>query len=186
MPAFQKEAWEARAWERYRKKIEKDPSVGSQARGRLDADLNALIGLEAAVMWCARRGIKVEFTNRRDAGVFSSEEKTIYVNSAQTYENALFVLLHESGHLLIGSEKLVAHHRFKLGYPSSNDPELRGKFIHRCAILEEEFEAWHRGRKLAKKLELDINEERWSILKARFLKSYIKWSLRHPDFEDHP
>jgi hypothetical protein len=186
MPAFQKEVWEGRAWERYRKKTERDPSTAPQARHRLDVDINAISGLDAVIMWCARRGIKVEFSNQRDAGVFSSEEKTIYVNSAQNYENQLFVLLHESGHLLIGSEKADAHHRFKLGYPSSSDPALKGKFIHRCAILEEEFEAWHRGRKLAKKLELDLDETRWSALKAKFLKSYIRWSLKDPDFEDHP
>lgn len=186
MPAFQRNLWEERAWARYEKQVSKDPAAGAQARSRLDRDIVAISGLEALVGWCARRGVAVEFTNRRDAGVFSSEEKTIFINSAQTYENQLFILLHESGHLLVGSEKPGAQIRFKLGYPSTHDPALRGKFLHRCAILEEEFEAWHRGHKLAKKLEIEIDEERWSLLKAKFLKSYIRWSIKDPDFEDSP
>lgn len=183
MPTFQRKTWEERAWARYERQRPKGRASEHRARARLDRDLEATKGLEAVVEWVDRRGLKVEFTNRRDAGIFSSEEKTIYINSTQTYEHQLFVLLHECGHLLVGSEKPGAHHRFKLGYPSAGDPFLKGKFIHRCAVLEEEFEAWHRGHRLAKKLGVEIDDARWTDLKTRFLRSYIKWSLKHPDFE---
>lgn len=186
MPSFQRQLWEERAWARYERQRSKDPAAEPKARGRLDEDMVAISGLDVVISWAARRGITVAFSSLREAGVFSSEEKTIFINSTQRYENQLFILLHECGHILVGSEKSGAHHRFKLGYPATYDPGLKDKFIHRCAILEEEFEAWHRGRRLAKKLEIEINDERWSTLKASMLKSYIKWSLKHQDFEDHP
>ena len=87
---------------------------------------------------------------------------------------------------LIGFEKTHETHRFKLGYPSSQDPAWKGKFIHRCIILEEEFEAWHRGRKLAKKLEVEINENNWNATKSSFIKSYLRWAMKDPDFEESP
>jgi hypothetical protein len=179
MRAFQLETWEARARERFKRSVGTDPD---RSRARLVSDLDAARGLGAVVAWGAARGVSVAFTNRRDAGVFSPDEKTIYINSTQTFERQLFVLLHECGHLLIGSEKPGAHHRFKLGYPSSNDPSLSGKFIHRCAVLEEEFEAWHRGRKLAKKLGIEVDDARWAELKASFIKSYIRWTMKHEDY----
>jgi len=179
MRAFQLETWEARARERFRRSVGSDPE---RSRARLVVDLDAARGLDEVVRWAGGRGVSVAFTNRRDAGVFSSEEKTIYINSTQAFERQLFVLLHECGHLLVGSEKPGAHHRFKLGYPSSDDPNLRGKFIHRCAVLEEEFEAWHRGHRLAKKLGIEIAEDRWAKLKATLIKSYIKWTMKHDDY----
>lgn len=186
VPSFQRKTWEDRAWARYEKQRSKDPATEPKARARLDADLTSAASLDRLVSWCARRGVTVEFTNRREAGVYSSEEKTIFINSTQTYEHQLFILLHESGHLLIGSENSKESHRFKLGYPSSYDPTWKGKFVHRCIILEEEFEAWHRGKKLAKKLEIEINEEGWNDIKSRFIKSYLRWAMKDPDFSDHP
>lgn len=183
MPTFQRSTWEERAWARYERQRSKGRAAETQARARLDRDLEAARGLDTVVDWVSRRGMRVEFTNRRDAGTFFSEEKCIYINSTQTCEHQLFVLLHECGHLLVGSEKPGAPHRFKLGYPSAADPLLKSKFIHRCAILEEEFEAWHRGYRLAKKLGVELSDERWTDLKAKFLRSYVKWSLKHPDFD---
>jgi hypothetical protein len=179
MRAFQLETWEARARERFRRSVGSDPE---RSRARLVVDLDAARGLDEVIRWAGGRGVSVAFTNRRDAGVFSPDDKTIYINSTQTFERQLFVLLHECGHLLVGSERPGAHHRFKLGYPSSDDPNLRGKFIHRCAVLEEEFEAWHRGHRLAKKLGIEIAEDRWAELKATFIKSYIKWTMKHDDY----
>lgn len=186
MATFQRKAWEERAWARYERQRSKDPATEPKARLRLDCDLNAVSGLSVIVEWINHRGIKVEFTNSHAGGIYSTGEKTIYVNSTQTFEHQLFVLLHESGHLLIGFTDPSTPHRFRLGYPSSNDPALKGKFIHRCAILEEEFEAWHRGRRLAKKLGINIDDNSWSELKSQFIKSYIKWSLRHDDYESTP
>lgn len=176
MQSFQRSAWEERAWARYER--QRKSGTGPKARARLDEDLVAIAGIAAVASWCEKRGISITFTNRRDGGLLSPDEKMIQVNSTQTYERQLFVLLHEAGHLLIGSHSPSNLHRFRLGYPSAHDPDLNSKFVHRCAILEEEFEAWHRGRRLARKLQIAINEDRWNETKAEFLKTYIKWSLR--------
>ena len=186
MRSFQRNVWEERAWARYERQRSKDPATEPKSRLRLDVDLTSAAALERIIDWCAKKNITIEFTNRREAGVLATEEKKIYVNSTLSYEKQVFVLLHECGHLLIGFEKTHETHRFKLGYPSSQDPAWKGKFIHRCIILEEEFEAWHRGRKLAKKLEVEINENNWNATKSSFIKSYLRWAMKDPDFEESP
>jgi hypothetical protein len=186
MPTFQQKLWEERAWARYERQRSKDPFNLAQARTRLDIDISSASGLEAVIAWCSSRKIEVEFTNRKEAGVFSSDEKKIYINSTQGCENQLFVLLHECGHLLVGSERSNSNIRFRLGYPSTHDPAIKGKFVHRCVVLEEEFEAWYRGRKLAKKLKIEVDDGRWNEMKSKLLKSYMKWALKDPDFEGNP
>jgi len=44
--------------------------------------------------------------------------------------------------------------------------------------LEEEMEAWQRGRNLAKKLKLRIDEDVLDLIRTNCLKSYVKWSVR--------
>ena len=118
---------------------------------------------------------------RSPGGLYNNEEKTIYINSRQSIEKQLYILLHECGHLLIDDRSETTEHRFKNGY-YANDASVKRRFIHRCTILEEEFEAWHRGRKLAIKLGIKVNDDSFSDLKAKFLKSYMKWALSDPKY----
>lgn len=177
MRPFQLALWEERARDKCSRAGSRGPARARSAQVRLWVDLAAARGLERVVDWAAGRGLTVLFTSKRDSGVFSSGDKTIYINSTLTPEHQLFVLLHECGHVLVGSEKPGVHHRFKLGYPSWDDPGVSGKLVHRCAILEEEFEAWHRGHRLAKKLGVPLDEDRWAEIKTRYIKSYLKWTI---------
>lgn len=185
MAKFDPRKWEDRAWTRYAK-VAKDKRVSpkrkkSEAR-KLNKDIAAINGLKAVVEWCELRRISVEFTNRHSAGSYHNDNKIIYINSTQTLEKQLFVLLHECGHLLIDDPSDTTLFRFRHGYHETK-PEIKRKFIHRCQILEEEFEAWYRGRKLANKLGIQINDYNFETLKAGMLKSYMKWALKDPNYQ---
>ena len=108
--------------------------------------------------------------------------REIRINPKQTAEKQLYILLHECGHLLIDDKSETTELRFKNGY-YVNDERVKKKFIYRCTVLEEEFEAWHRGRKLATKLGVKINDETFNTLKAKFLKSYMLWAVGDPQYQ---
>jgi len=185
MAEFNPQLLEDKAWNRYARVTKRknlSPVRKKKEANRLSDEISAINGLKAVIEWCNFRRIAVVFTNRRSAGVYQIEEKTIYINSRQTLEKQLFVLLHECGHLLIDDRSESTELRFKNGY-YAEDSNVRRRFIHRCTVVEEEFEAWHRGRKLAVKLGIEINDERFSALKAYMLKSYMKWALHDPNYQ---
>lgn len=180
MPQFDAELWEKRAWDRYSR--DQSSASAHEARMRLDRDLTSVTGIKAVVEWAATKGIGVVFTNRKCGGLYEGELKTVTINSRMNYEKQFFVLLHECGHILVGATSYHETSRWRMGYPSAGDPQVSNKFIHRCAIVEEEFEAWHRGKKLAKKLGITLDENRFDEIKTEFLKTYMKWALRDPDY----
>lgn len=173
MAVFDAELWRARAWSRYQNALAAGADK-SWATARWDRDVvhvNALATLDG---WCAERGIEVKFC-KREGGIYYPEDKRIKINGRLQPEKQVFFLLHECGHHLIGDKE--KHERFGMGYPQ-DDPNLKRTFHHRCDIVDEEFEAWHRGFKLARRLHLRINKERFDRTRAEMLKSYFKWALR--------
>jgi len=180
VPEFDPRKWEYRVRSRHHKMALR--SASSAENQELIADLNAIKGIQEIVTWCNFRRINVEFS-KNPGGYYSSNSKTIYINSRQSVEKQLYILLHECGHLLIDDRSESTGFRFKNGYYTKEEG-IKRKFIYRCTILEEEFEAWHRGRKLATKLGIEINDDRFSALKAKFLKSYMRWALGDPKYQD--
>jgi hypothetical protein len=183
MAEFNPRKWEDKAWSRYSKRVKgMPPSARLEEAKILSDEIAAINGLKELVAWCNLKRITVDFTNRKCGGAYVGKTRTIYINSTQSPEKQLFVLLHECGHLLIDNKTETTELRFRHGYPT-DDPDVKRKFIHRCTVVEEEFEAWHRGRKLAMKLGIQIDDERFSDLKASMLKSYMKWAVGDPLFQ---
>jgi len=184
MAEFDPRKREDKAWSKYARVAKKlSPERKSIQAKKLSDEIAAVNGIKLLIDWCESKKINVEFTNRKCGGGYVGAEKTIYVNSTQTAEKQLFVLIHECGHLLIDNNAETTELRFRHGYLTP-DPNMRRKFIHRCTVVEEEFEAWHRGRKLASKLGIEINDERFSATKAYMLKSYMKWAIGDPNFQE--
>jgi len=184
MAEFNPRKWEDKAWSRYSRRVKGLPPAERLSEAKILSDeIAAINGLNELIAWCNLKRINVDFTNRRCGGVYIGQSRTIYVNSTQAAEKQLFILLHECGHLLIDNKSETTEIRFRHGYPTE-DPNVKRKFIHRCTVLEEEFEAWHRGRKLATKLGINIDDARFSDVKASMLKSYIRWALGDPKFQD--
>jgi endonuclease I len=52
---------------------------------------------------------------------------------------------------------------------------------YRISLIEEEFEAWKRGKRLAKRLGIQLDEARFEKHKAQCLMSYINWGAGQYD-----
>lgn len=128
--------------------------------------------LATVVEWCEGRGIEVSFS-RRFAGVYEPSSMSILVCGRLEPEQQLHVLLHECGHHLVGDRK--PGERYGKGW-NSDDPNTKRTLVHRIDIIDEELEAWHRGLKLAKRLGIKVNLERYNVTRARYVKTYLQWA----------
>jgi len=176
---FNSELWKERAWARYTR------AVQSGRAQKIDEtnwalDVLAINDLELLVNWCKNHKLKVVFAKKSN-GTYYHDDKQITICSNLSPRSQVIVLLHECGHHLIEVQEL--HERFVLGY-SQTDPEITKTFEHRIACLEEEFEAWHRGWKLARRLCLCVDRESFDKYRVKCLRTYIKWSLKPKKFSE--
>lgn len=170
MAHFDAELWRSRAWNRYQR-----APVDQVSTARWTRDVAAIGHLQVLVDWCVARNIEVIFC-KRGGGIYYPEDKRIKINGRLAPEKQFYFLLHECGHHLIGDKE--KHERFGMGYPREHDVNVKRTFHHRVDIVDEEFEAWHRGFKLARRLKLRINKQRFDETRSEMLKSYFKWALR--------
>lgn len=121
--------------------------------------------MERVLAWCAARGIEVEFGDTRDC--YDIAARTIYIRSGQSPRAALFGLLHECGHALCDRDRA---RRWPHGYAS---PRPRG-LKHAIECLAEEFEAWHRGERLAKRLGVKLDVRKYRRMRDACLADYAR------------
>ena len=144
-------------------------------------ELYALEGLASVVQWCDEQGVEVLFSHREETcfypqGAVEGLEgyDVIVVNSNnKSTEVQLFYILHECGHYLIGRNG--SKHGGAVVY--SECAPRRLPLDVKVKIVEEELEAWWRGMKLAGRLKLTVDSDRYEKVKAQCLISYMKWFL---------
>ena len=105
--------------------------------------------------------------------VCMSDVKEIHICSRRGIENKLYALLHECGHALIRENWTKFEKQFPAHATSGYDGRKNRTDSYRISLIEEEYEAWKRGKRLAKRLGININEERYEKHKAECLMSYI-------------
>lgn len=183
MSAFDHKKMRDAAWSRFERRIRKGGNE-EEARRVWTREAMASDGIARVAQWLKKRGMSLRFTRRVGAAVFE-DLKVIEIASTMKPDTALIYLLHECGHVLIGCEGRAK--RYALGYPRTCDPDISRSFQHRLAVLDEETEAWHRGRKLAMRLRIGwcISERHWEETRQNCLRSYIKWSLTPHKFLRH-
>lgn len=175
MAAFDPDVWRARAWARYQKLVKSGNKKLSAVR-QWERDVKHISFLESLILWCNERNIEVDFAKQM-GGIYFPEEKRIRLSGRLSPEKQVFVLLHECGHHLIGDKE--KHERFGMGYSRvDSDPTITRTFRHKCDIIDEEYEAWHRGFKLAKRLRLKIDKDRYDKHRAEMIKTYLVWALK--------
>lgn len=153
--------------------------LGSVAR--LKRDVSSINKLHRLITWCSSKKINVFFDRRRNGGGYDEETKTICCNSQMRPDVQLYLLLHECGHHLIESRPRLD--KFELIAAADDDPIIKRTLAHRVDIVGEELEAWHRGKQLATRLRIKINKKEYDRVRAKFLKSYMKWAVKPSDFE---
>jgi len=182
MATFDRELWTARAWERHTKAIQ---AGTDQVRStmRWIEDLKYIDALRVVVEWCEARSLAVVFSKRSD-GIYFAADKEIRVSGRASPKHQLHILLHESGHHLIGNKE--KHQRYGMGY-TNDDPHVKRTFHHRLDILEEEYEAWHRGWKLGSRLGVLSKHDKvpFDRTRVRMLRTYILWASKAPGYEKY-
>jgi len=124
--------------------------------------------------WLFEKDYEVLYeTDGQDAVYFGC--KQIILNSRNHIEKRLYILLHECGHILINSNS------FDRVFSLSSETEaiMGGRKVsrkRRVAKLTEEIEAWKRGENLARRLGIEINEEKFDRIRANAIMSYIEWA----------
>jgi Zn-dependent peptidase ImmA (M78 family) len=132
---------------------------------------------ERLIKYCQSRGFKVVLGNNSFADFM---QKQIQIKSNLKDENKLYALLHEIGHIICSRSKYYLDK-----YPSyivqfdSNTEQLKTDTA-KILLLSEEFEAWHLGFLLSRKLKIKINKKNFDKIKARWLKTYIVfcWNIK--------
>lgn len=172
MIEFDKKLWKNRAIARANK-ASKNAFENTPQKSSIKKEFKYITAIEQIVAWCNLKGISVQF-GKKPGGSYHAIEKSIIISGrASPIKQAIF-LLHECGHHLIGFDE--ADERFGLGYPKVDDPKYNSTFQHKLACLEEEIEAWTRGWRLSKRLELKINREDYDNIRTTCLKTYIQWA----------
>jgi len=174
---FDPELWRSRAYKRYTNAV----ASGNDHAEAYMRDITNVQYLSALIGWCRERGLDVEFVNNDTGGAYVRDDRLITINCHLLPEAQLHTLMHECGHHLIGPRS--AEQRYGNGYPA-DDPGVKRSATHRIDILDEEFEAWARGLKLAKRLGVKIDVERYNRTKAKCITSHLKWTLKFNGKED--
>lgn len=171
MASFDKQQWKERARLRFEKarKYSKSKDI-DEKYGR---DLVAITGIEKVIAWCNERSLVVNFTRDSD-GTFEPNDSEIEITGRGRPETQLFWLLHECGHFLIERcESRVAH---GIIAEALND---KRSLVARVALVDEESEAWDRGKSLAERLGIHVSQERFNEFRAKALATYFKWATRN-------
>ena len=125
--------------------------------------------IDTLVGWLDAKDYYVEFDKKGDDSV-SLEDKIVSINTTRSIETQLYILLHECGHVLIhNNEDIVKYRDVQERFGVKSD-------IHKVFTVMEEAEAWKRGKRLGRKLGIEINEEKWNKDLSRALNKYIRWA----------
>ena len=137
-------------------------------------------GFNWICVWLDKKGWSVEEDYCVQDQIFF-HGKYITISKRQNIENRLYSLLHECGHLLVHQNGSKYEERFpiqsKMNQFMSNKQIEKSKG-YRVETLTEEIEAWNRGRKLAERLNLYIDDKKFRKLANECIYSYIEWASK--------
>ena len=102
--------------------------------------------------------------------------KEISICSRTGIEKRLYGLLHECGHALIRKDWGKFSKEYKRRVQGDIDGRTARTELYRVATIEEEVEAWKRGKRLAKRLGIELYEDRFNAHKAECLMTYVRWA----------
>ena len=124
--------------------------------------------------WVASKGYcVVEETDAEDRVEWA--DKTIYINSRNHIENRYYTLLHECGHMMIAQSWRDFDKDHPMYACSSDGRNARSK-AYKVSTVAEELEAWKRGRRLARRLQHHVNDEKYDAHVTKNVMSYIEWA----------
>lgn len=191
MASYDADIWRARVSFRLEQELALDKK-DSKAIQRYGEDIVAIEAMDRLESWLNRRGIRITFAPDRGGGLWHRDKKMIRVNSRSRPREQYHIMLHECGHVIVDlSSASHSEGKYAAGYEAVIDLKDKSQrkhnttFKHRVDVLAEEIDAWHAGKKLAKRLGLYLDLDAYDKSRVSKLKSYVKWSLqRQPDDPD--
>jgi hypothetical protein len=165
--------------------MEKTTVQKNKKNRKLSKDLRKQLfetGLERLCDWADKRGWITDFSYTCEDEM-EPGNKMIYINTRQSVEKQLYSMIHECGHVLVQSNVKAYYKK----YPATAESRFLG--VGRMRKLEktkkykidtiaEEIEAWDRGKKLARRLELYIDEDNYTKLMYECVYTYVDWAAR--------
>ena len=138
-------------------------------------------GIGRLIDWLQKRHwtIDIDYCNQDEV---QPGNKQVTINSRQGIEKQLYSLLHECGHILVQQN----WERYEKNYPAvakmncyaTVNRQLEKSSKYKVDILSEEIEAWRRGKSLAGRLGVFIDEEKYNNLASECIYSYIQWATK--------
>lgn len=180
---FDEDVWRARAWDRLSRaaRVKRQESA---AYKKWLCDLKHINSLRVVVEWCKARSLTVTFC-KKAGGMYYTADREIKISGRAAPKRQLHLLLHECGHCLIGEKE--KDERFGMGYGKSDDAKVNRTAHHRLDILEEEFEAWHRGWRLGLRIGalVEADKQEYDKTRTQLLYTYVKWTAKDPGFANY-
>ncbi len=127
------------------------------------------IGLKKLLKWIKSKNWTVYFGPDVEDEMIPSI-KQIKINNKFSYEIQLFALLHECGHMMILNDK-----NYFEKYPSLIHIGSKSK-KYNVDVVCEEIDAWRKGKQLAKKLNIRINQKKYYREMIKYIFSYIEYA----------
>jgi len=111
-----------------------------------------------------------------DAYFHEPKKHIVYNMTLRNKRNCIYSLLHECGHAIAFNDKRSYKHNFPVLFKKrfSKDRVSKRTNRYKLEIVLEEHDAWRRGHRLAKKLGLDIDPDKYYAYAARWVKTYME------------
>ena len=122
--------------------------------------------------WLNSKGYEVVLKTDAEDSI-QWNEKRVYINSRSHPETRYYTLLHECGHLLI-SQGAKQWAKDVPMYASVEDLRVEKSKAYRVSLVAEEIEAWKRGRRLGKRFDHYINDEKYDKQITECVFGYIE------------
>lgn len=128
------------------------------------------VEIKKLIQWLADRGFDFRFS--RDYAVdFTTQTVTAY--RSQNKLNLLYSLLHECGHVMLYKQNGYKK-QFKSLFKAQRDARHYKSNLYCYKKLKEELDAWERGKRLAKKLKIEIDIDDYDKYAAKWFMTYVR------------
>lgn len=131
--------------------------------------------LDILTDWAVSKGYSVDF-DRNANNCICHETKIIEINNKTPIRDQVFFLLHECGHVLIFENGFFWNFNIRNKYHVNEPTNREENKKYKIFVLTEEIEAWQRGYRLAKKLNLNIDKSSLEEYMYKAISKYSKWA----------
>lgn len=125
--------------------------------------------IEKLIHWISEQGFKFKFGRSYEVD-WSTRTVTGYRSQNQLH--LLYSLLHECGHILVYNQTSYKK-QFKSLFRAERDSRHYKSNIYRYKKLKEELDAWEQGKRLAKKLKIEIDHDDYDQYAAKWFMTYV-------------